>query len=390
VAKKQKNKMKAKIRSSAPGRICLFGEHQDYLGFPVIAAAIDLRMTIEGEVSTEESGRFYLELPDIGKTLEFNSAEIEYTDSKDYLKSTVNVLKKKNLYIPQAVRARFSGNVPIQAGASSSAALSVAWTGFLLQASKEAGVDVGAFLENPTAVAELAYEAEVVEFNESGGRMDQYTSAVGGIVDLDFHGGKTAAPLPRAVREFVLGDSMQPKDTQETLKRVRTAQEEGFRQLARHLPFKDRSRLTFEEAEPLLKKISPQTRPYLKAALLNRQITVQARQELLNAEPDTIRIAELMNRHQQVLREDLQVSTGKIDAMLDAALAAGALAGKINGSGEGGCMFALCPGKQQEVAEAIEQAGGVPYIINIGEGLMVKKILATDEHGQTRTKHGWL
>ena len=28
--------------SFAPGRVCLFGEHQDYLGLPVIAAAIPL------------------------------------------------------------------------------------------------------------------------------------------------------------------------------------------------------------------------------------------------------------------------------------------------------------------------------------------------------------
>ncbi len=33
---------------SSPGRICLFGEHQDYLGLPVIAAAISLRLTIKG------------------------------------------------------------------------------------------------------------------------------------------------------------------------------------------------------------------------------------------------------------------------------------------------------------------------------------------------------
>ena len=29
-----------------PGRICLFGEHQDYLGLPVIALAISLRSSI--------------------------------------------------------------------------------------------------------------------------------------------------------------------------------------------------------------------------------------------------------------------------------------------------------------------------------------------------------
>ena len=34
------------FQSSAPGRICLFGEHQDYLGWPAIVMAIDLRCTL--------------------------------------------------------------------------------------------------------------------------------------------------------------------------------------------------------------------------------------------------------------------------------------------------------------------------------------------------------
>ena len=34
---------------STPGRICLFGEHQDYLELPVIAMAISLRAKIIGE-----------------------------------------------------------------------------------------------------------------------------------------------------------------------------------------------------------------------------------------------------------------------------------------------------------------------------------------------------
>jgi galactokinase len=359
-----------RIKSSAPGRICLFGEHQDYLGFPVIAAAIDLRVTIEGEVSRGDF--LHLELPDLNKTLEFTSTRIEYTEPKDYLKSVVNVLKKKNLYQPGTIHATVKGNVPIQAGTSSSAALSVAWTGFLLKAS---GNHASAYLDNPSAAAELAYMAEVEEFNESGGRMDQYTAAIGGIVYLDFHHDQqmTATPLPTVIKEFVLGDSHQPKDTQKTLKRVRTAQEEAFRELSKHMAFKDSFFITDEMAEPFLYKISAEKQSFLRAALINHKITDEARDELIKKSPDIRRISYLMNRHHAILRDDLKISTPKIETMIEKAVEAGALAGKINGSGEGGCMFAFCPGKQEAVAEAIKKAGGTPYIINIGKGLEVNE-----------------
>ncbi len=38
-----------KFTVSAPGRVCLFGEHQDYLGMPSIVMAINLRCRIEIE-----------------------------------------------------------------------------------------------------------------------------------------------------------------------------------------------------------------------------------------------------------------------------------------------------------------------------------------------------
>jgi galactokinase len=359
-----------RIQSSAPGRICLFGDHQDYLGFPVIAAAVDLRITIEGEVL--QGDKILIDLPDIDKKLQFNSKEIVYTNKKDYLRSAVNVLKKKDLYTPKAVDVVLKGTIPIQAGTSSSAALSVAWTGFLLEASEN--TRIADYRNNLAAIAELAYLAEVEEFGESGGRMDQYTSAIGGIVYLDFYEKMTVTPLPTVVKEFVLGDSMQAKDTQKTLKRVRTAQEEAFRLLAQYHEFKDNFHVTYTKEGPFLSRIPPDFRPYLEAALINHQITDQAKEELLKETPDIQRIAELMNRHQELLRDNLGVSTAKIDTMIENALEAGALAAKINGSGEGGCMFAFCPGKQQEVAEAIKRAEGVPYIINIGKGLEVRTV----------------
>lgn len=55
---------------STPGRICLFGEHQDYLGLPVIAAAISKRIQLKGAFRPDRIVHF--DLPDIQKTESFS------------------------------------------------------------------------------------------------------------------------------------------------------------------------------------------------------------------------------------------------------------------------------------------------------------------------------
>lgn len=43
--------MQKKGSISSPGRICLFGEHQDYLGLPVIPMAINKRLTLHYQLN---------------------------------------------------------------------------------------------------------------------------------------------------------------------------------------------------------------------------------------------------------------------------------------------------------------------------------------------------
>jgi galactokinase len=80
------------------------------------------------------------------------------------------------------------------------------------------------------------------------------------------------------------------------------------------------------------------------------------------------RLGELLNIHQNSLRDAKRVSTPKINKMIEAAIEAGALGGKINGSGGGGCMFVYAPSKTEEVAEAIEKVGGKSFIITKDDG----------------------
>ena len=100
----------------------------------------------------------------------------------------------------------------------------------------------------------------------------------------------------------------------------------------------------------------------------NRDILKNALTELEKNKPNHRLIGQLLSDHHQVLRDVLNVSTPKIESMLNAALNAGALGGKINGSGGGGCMFAYSPEFPEKVAEAVESVGGKAYIIQSDEG----------------------
>ena len=59
----------ASVSVSTPGRICLFGEHQDYLGLPVVPCAISLRIRIDARPREDRTVR--IAMPDIGATEEF-------------------------------------------------------------------------------------------------------------------------------------------------------------------------------------------------------------------------------------------------------------------------------------------------------------------------------
>ncbi|MCH7613800.1 MAG: hypothetical protein IIB45_10635 [Candidatus Marinimicrobia bacterium] len=95
--------------------------------------------------------------------------------------------------------------------------------------------------------------------------------------------------------------------------------------------------------------------------------------ELEKDEPNHDLIGDLLTEHHSVLRNVLEVSTPKIEAMLIAANSAGALGGKINGSGWGGCMFAYSPNVPEKVAAAIERVGGKAYIIHPDVGTRIER-----------------
>ncbi|MDZ7414040.1 MAG: GHMP kinase [candidate division KSB1 bacterium] len=355
------------LQVSAPGRVCLFGEHQDYLGLPVIAAAIDRRIWITGEKRAD--GLFEIDLPDIGSRETFSlPGPVPYVKQRDYLRSGLNVLLRKGLALETGYSCRVHGTIPINSGTSSSSALVVAWVLFLLAAAEDARA------EDPMFVARCAHEAEVLEFREPGGMMDHVTAAFGGVLHIEFVPEVRTERLPARLGAFVLGDSLEPKDTTGLLARVRGGSVAAMQKLQHVEPALAYDTLSQADIERHAGLLSAEERVLLRARVGVRDLTQEARLVLRHEEIDHARLGALLTAHHRQLGEGLGISTPKIERMIGAALRAGALGAKINGSGGGGCMFAYAPHEAGVVAAAIEREGGVPYVIHVDQGARVEEI----------------
>jgi len=348
--------------------VCLFGEHQDYLGLPVVPCAISLRVAMEG-VSIARP-QVELELPDIGSRESFPiDCILPYERERDYFRSAVNVVHRHGYTHTHGIRAVVHGTIPINTGTSSSSALIVAWVDFLIRMS-----DQGDALP-PLDIARLAHEAEVLEFNEPGGMMDHLAASIGGISAIDFVPSVVVTPLSVSPGTFVLGDSGEPKDTTAILSRVKNQVVAIAADLRKRHPEFDLRTVDVRSLDRYAADLPSDHAVLLRGTLQNRDITATARSLLGCPDMDRKKIGALLTEHQTVLRDVLRISTPKIDRMLRAAEEAGALGGKINGSGRGGCMFAYAPEGAEEVARAIEREGGTAYVVKVDGGVRAETTL---------------
>jgi mevalonate kinase len=89
---------------------------------------------------------------------------------------------------------------------------------------------------------------------------------------------------------------------------------------------------------------------------------------------DLAGMGRLMNVNHGLL-DSLGVSSKRLNEMVYSSRSAGALGSKMTGAGGGGCMIALCPGKEDEVSIAIKVVGGEPFRANLsGAGILIESI----------------
>ena len=345
---------------STPGRICIFGEHQDYLGLPVIAMAISLRARIKGTKRSDK--QVIIHKLDLNEIETFSLDDLSYTKPRDYFKSGINICHRDGLTFSSGFECELSSDIPIRSGTSSSSAINVSWIHFLSKMADEP------FDMDQQKIGELAYMAEVAEFNEPGGMMDQYAAAMGHLIYLESEPAISIRSIKANLGSFVLGDSCEPKDTMAILSRCR----DNRLGIIEKLKGKNLN-ITYQSLndEADLSDLNDDEVYLLNGTLRNRHLLYEGLTELEKNDLDHASIGRLLYNHHQVLRDVLRVSTPKIESMMDAAMNAGALGGKINGSGGGGCLFAYAPENSDDVAAAIESVGGKAYIIHPDKGTTI-------------------
>jgi mevalonate kinase len=303
----------------APGRICLLGDNVDLIEKPALAAAISAFLTVR--LRKRNDDRIILNGSDINFSETFRMNDpLSLQSPLKYMEAGYLRLKD---HIDRGFEADVTSQIPISAGLSSSTALSIAFLRALSQA-------YGITLSN-LQIAELSFLTENLDLDIDCGRMDQYAIACGGVTYIDTGPQPAAESIQVKSLPIAVGDTREPHDT---------------RQLQKWL----RQRLA--QSDPEL--IGP----------LNRVVGLveQGRQALL--EQDLARLGQLMNR-QQAEEFAMGTSTERLEVFCAAARQAGAIGAKQMGAGGGGCMIALCPGKEPDVLQAIQALGGNAWAFEI-------------------------
>ncbi len=351
-----------KLAVSAPGRICLFGEHQDYFGFPVVASAIDLRVSIQS--SSRFDRTVHVDLIDLDEQHVYDLDALPAPQPREYLLIALHLAKREGWLPQKGWHAIVSSQIPMRAGASSSSALLVAWCALIAERSNRNW--------NQTWIAHAAWRAEVDWFGEPGGMMDQTVCALGGTQHIAFQPAFKSTQLPTPPGSWLLFDSKEPKDTLGVLSRAKDHRLKLIQnwECLGTIDWAQRPPQFPQQWNDLEKQL-------MMTTLEIRRISSEGAEALEFSVPDLEQVGALLQEHHRWLSEGIEVSTSRIDGILAKALEAGALGGKINGSGGGGTGFVLCEASRHDaVTEAIERAQGHPMPIALGaEGVRFEKFI---------------
>ncbi len=307
--------MQEEVIATAPGKIILFGEHSVVYGYPALAAPVtQVQASCRVQAAPPETG-LVIHAPDLGERFHLSTAPQD-----DPLASVARrTLAALNLEAPD-ITLTIASTIPIARGLGSGAAVSTAVV-------KALGRFAGHKLP-PQTVSGIVFEVEKI-FHGTPSGIDNTVVAYAQPVFF-----RKGHPVQRfgvgAPLTLVIGDTGVKSPTYKVVGDLRERwQKDTVRYNA-----------IFEQMG---------------------QIARQAKQAIENG--NAAETGRLMGENHRILNQ-IGISSPKLNQLVNAAMAAGALGAKLSGAGWGGNMIALVPPKRAKiVAKALRSAGAAGVIV---------------------------
>ncbi len=315
----------------APGRVNLIGEHTDYNDGFVLPMAIERGIWIA--FSRLDTANVAIYFADLNRDASFPIDKIVRSDHSpvEYVKGMAHMLSRDGIVL-HGWQGIVQGDIPVGAGLSSSAALEMA-----------AGAAFCALADRPWHPIEMARRGQAVENEWLGlqtGIMDQTISAAGqagNALLIDCRSmAVSPAPLPPGSLVVILDTSTRRGLVHSAYNERRQQCESG----AKHFGVAALRDVSVETFMARAGELDALTRRRCKHVITENQRTLDAFEAMRAG--DARRLGALMVESHVSLRDDFEVSTEYLNAIVEAARSHPACFGaRMTGAGFGGCGVAL-------------------------------------------------
>ena len=347
------------VVARAPGRVNLIGEHTDYNQGFVLPAAIDRYVCYAGRSRTDTNVHAFS--VDFQDWTQFDLDHLRRDDGhswSNYLRGVSELLQARGAKLPGADLV-VGGDVPREAGLSSSAAVEVAAAAFWLQ--------LGHLDLDPVSVIKLAQKAENDFVGVPCGIMDQFISALGrkdhalflDCRDLTYR----HVPLQPGVKIVVCNSGVKRALAQSEYETRRNQCTEALARLrSTGLAVNSLRDVELAELEVAQQVLTEVLFKRARHVITENQRVLEAVRAL--EESDLERFGVLMNQSHDSLRDDYEVSSPELDVLVTlASEQRGVLGARMTGAGFGGCTVNLV---RQDSTDGFVEAVSRGYELVLG------------------------
>ncbi len=319
------------MKSSAPGKIILFGEHAVVYGRPALAVPVT-QVHADVEILDSHRAGIWFNAPDVGLYAELNSLPSDHPLAaviNQFFPHPLPLSRNRERGGGEGLEIKITSTIPVASGLGSGAAVTVAMIRTL-----------SSMVHRPLSdeqISAMTFEIEKLHHGTPSGIDNTVVTYAKPVYFIkrpspNRRGDGGEVEILKVGKPFtiLIGDTGIRAPTKESVADVRKLWEAD----------KSRWEKVFDEIG---------------------EITKNAKKRIENGK--WMELGQLMNKNHALLQE-LTVSSPELDKLVETARKAGALGAKMSGGGRGGNMIALIkPDSMEAVTESLKDAGAKRIII---------------------------